>query len=285
MGFIIVNWLFFSLANHHRGRRFPKILLAKTTESFKLADLQTMEGHIHANQDGRYTCERILLDQATGSSILSLQLTMEHKSNNNNNDNNDDMDVHEFVQSSTLPTSLQRCDWIGLVYAHNNNANDFLNEVESMGSSLVDSSWSLDYLRFQDQKQAVSRTPTTTYTGRSLLCCVAQRIRAPNTALNPQDAQEKLVILDLDLKGLFLVKVLNRQSVAQRDSEIQKKWSVRPYKYSSAISFAIAEIVIDLLRSLLHITKGGRPVLLDPTCGSGKPKWKIRSVNCLSKCK
>ena len=247
MRYLLVRWVFFSLANH---QRLKKVLLAKTTESFKLADLQTMEGRIQAHQDGRYTCERILLDQRTGSSILSLQLPI-------------DMGIDAFIESA--PTSLQRCEWIGLVQVHESNVEDYLKEIESVGGSLVASPWSLDYLKLQAQKP----TGPTTYTSRSLLCCVAQRIPSPSAALNPQDAREKLLILDLDSKELYLVKELRRLSVA-RDSEIRNKWSARPYKYSSAINFAIAEIAIDLLQSLLHTTEGDRPILLDPTCGSGK---------------
>ena len=264
---LAASWfLFFSLALTNDAHKDPAalVLLAKTTESFKLADLQTLEAQLQAQHDARFSCQRILLDQATGSSLLLLQT---HGKNRN---------IDFWVaqnEAQLLPSSLQRCEWIGVVLVNQTvSALDFLNNVERVTTNLGNGRWTLEYQRMRQRGQGRTKS-SSAYTSKSLLLCTAQRIPTP-AALDPLQATDRFMILDTGPpRGLFLVKHILTQTVVK--SKLQQRWATRPYKYSSAINFAVAEIVIDLLQSLLSKQGGGRsarhrrPILLDPTCGSG----------------
>ena len=264
-----------SLASQELPPKQPLLLLGKTTESFKLADLQTLEGQIQANhhclleeendESFHYEYRRILLDQATGSSIFSLALNAEAC-------------VDSFLNA--MPSSLQRSEWIGLVQVNETTPAGLLAGIDkAKADNLVTTPpWTMDYLRVQGPRRLQEKPPhnnTARYTSRSLLLSVAQRINQPRIALDPSHASENLLLVDENGERFYLINRLTRPILKQNRMLLQKLWSTRPFKYSSAIHFAVAEIVVDLLQSLLQpggtptLTGQRRPKLLDPTCGSG----------------
>ena len=127
------------------------MLLAKTTESFKLADLQTLEARLQANHSsGLFDCERILLDKATGSSLLALELLPNDSDNSDNSDNDDAIIESLYDKEGRLPSSLQRCEWISAVQAHHtsDDVEGFLHAIEnrSARAPIAAGPWTLDYI-------------------------------------------------------------------------------------------------------------------------------------------
>lgn len=211
-------------------------LLIKTRETFKLAELQYLEAKLQART---YCCERLVIDAATGSSLLYI-------------------DSFNDLTQQKWPSSLMRADWVGEILAQSDEPQTLLKRIETIQSG-IQSGWVLDYLRLQ--QIATDSSNTSNYTSRSLMMCVAQSI-ASRAQLIPKLATEKLLLVDTrDL--LFLVRILPKPT--QRLQTIA--WHQRPFQYSSSINPQIAEIVVDVLLDAM----GGKkdPKLLDPTCGSG----------------
>lgn len=210
-------------------------LLVKTTETFKLAELQYLEAKLQART---YGCERLFIDAATGSSLLHI-------------------DGCDELTHQKWPSSLMRADWVGEILAQSDEPQSLLKLIEASQSN-IQSGWVLDYLRLQ---RTTDRSNISNYTSRSLMICVAQSIGSP-AQLNPKLATEKLLLVDTQDR-LFLLRILPKPT--QKSPTIA--WHQRPFQYSSSINPQIAEIVVDVLLDAI----GGKanPKLLDPTCGSG----------------
>ena len=221
-------------------------VLVKTTETFKLSDLQYLELRLQTN------CERLLVDAATGSSLCLLGA--------------DPHTPFESIGPGPLPSSssLQRCDWMGEVLASGSNAEQLLDELKSKDTKGI-SCWEMEYLRLTNREMAREKT---SYTSRALMHCVAQAIEGV-ASLVPSKAQNRIIIVDTIAK-LFAVHIINSKGAPfsrPNNNVVLSRWSDRPFQYSSAINPNLAEIVVDILKELCE--KQDSIKLLDPTCGSG----------------
>lgn len=297
------------------------LLLALTSESFKLADLQFLAASIE-----QPTCQRLLLDAATGSSLLRVDDT--------------DRPFPFQQQKQPPPVFLQRCQWTGVVVAWGATPEDLLEQIrhQQNNTGIVDDDdvvvdddprwlqhpWTLNYLCLSgDQKTTHTNRSANkngrrrSYTATTLLCALSQAIRAPLAALDPRSDDttcsclDRLILLDTATGGdeqlvgppsasntcaFYLVKkldVLDSVGVLQQQHSTlsslsssssfrdHKKWSHRPFPYSSAVNPGIAELVLDIL---VHLARQQRrrqrengkldqtrlPIrFLDPCCGSG----------------
>jgi hypothetical protein len=216
--------------------------LAKTTETFKLSDLQYLEAKLQATS---YECERLVLDAATGSSLFRLC----------------GYRLHDIFKKNKLPSSLRRCKWIAEELLKILRKDAWFEEHEWD----TNAAWTLEYMRMDDIDD---RKKPTEYTSKSLLNCVAQAIQIP-AALNPATATDRLQIVDTG-RDLFLIRLLLQTHVPSH-SIIGKEWKQRPFPYSSAINPAVADIVTALVFDLVeqYTGKTARISSLDPTCGSG----------------
>lgn len=235
------------------------IFLAKTTETFKLSELQYIEAQLQANERG-YTVEKLLVDRATGSTLLRIE------------------NLHaEFMiegqEPARLPSSLKKCDWILEVLTESSSAEQLVGDLREDPKCLgrIADRWKLDYLRFDDHPSKDDEQ----YTMKTLLCSVAQTIPFP-PVMNPKDSKETLLLIACQSerrRSLFFGRMCYSSSIdGVRGGTLSSKlnWSKRPYQYSSAINQKAAEIIIDWLHEAINFkAEGSSPLLLDPTCGSG----------------
>jgi hypothetical protein len=252
--------------------------LAKTSETFKLSELQYAEARGQASMYG-YTVTRLLVDRSTGSTILKVK----HVSS------------ESFLDPMNIPSSIRRCDWILEVLAQSETPHKLMKDLGSDCDPLVQilDGWTLDYFRFEDLL-APQQTSAPNYTMKTLMCSVSQAIPSL-PALDPKKSVEKLLLVDATSYSdhtLFLGKVLDLSRMGGSESFSLKSWSMRPYQYSSAFNQKAAEIVMDWLSSRVQLdSRQIAPLLLDPTCGSGTflalamgHGWRVEGYDVNSYC-
>jgi hypothetical protein len=295
---VVVTALLWLLSFHGYCTKWPNLcealtLLAKTKETFKLAELQLLEAQLQAQyppclcplseECPPFNLTRVLIDRLTGSSLLRLET---HRSGERS---------HEMLSSFSSISSLKRCDWIGEVIALAHNPDDFLTEIHCLPSASMDrvGQWTLDYVRMDGTGVAVTRNPSCTqtrYTMKSLLCAVANALPSP-PALDPNLADHHLILVDT-IQSFYLIRTISPKpsssstfgsSERRRTTTLEKLWARRPFQYSSAINTGVAESVIEILNTLCRRRDAdiannsngdgkllaSRLRLLDPTCGSG----------------
>ncbi len=241
------------------------MLLAKTKETFKLADLQYLEAKVQS--EGQYECTRLLVDAATGSSLFLLNRFV------------DSFEAYIFGKDHgtiryDIPTSLRACEWVAEVLCSSASAEELILDLSIEPTTHKLEAWTLEYLRMTSGSATSSLSgKTKTYTQKTLCCCVAQALSGV-AALNPNQAVDKLVIVDT-CESMFLVRLLHLPSDCASTNPIcltQKRWAQRPFPYSSATNFPAAEMIINMLAhrvSSRAIKEAPQPHLLDATCGSG----------------
>jgi SAM-dependent methyltransferase len=246
------------------------VFLAKTKESFKLSELQHLEARIQAEQSHRYSVVRLLVDQATGSSLLQIYLYKEHERENRNS----------LLQDAWL----KRCDWAGEIVADGRDPSAMLETMRRTQWKDTTIDWTLDYTRMvgsgkTNAEKQIDMPTKPAYTMKTLLCAVAHAMPSC-PCIEPAGAKQQFLILDTAVEGkrhYYLVNVLDDlvyDDPGQLTFEFSKTWADRPFQYSSAINSAAAEMIVDTLHALCQManstadTKDER-TLWDPTCGSG----------------
>jgi tRNA G10 N-methylase Trm11 len=214
-------------------------LLVKTKETFKLSELQYLEAKLQAQT---FTCQRLLVDLSTGSTLIF---------------------INNFLPQNSWPTSLKRADWVGEILVESNHIQTFVTKVRSMTVIPID--WTLNYIHMQNytKSKGLVRNFRKEYNSQSLLTCVAQAIES-KAQLNPNHAIDKLLVVDIET-NYYLIRILPKQT---EDREFQIVWNNRPFQYSSSINPNSAEIIVNILMHFMDDEKSQR-LLLDPTCGSG----------------
>lgn len=232
-------------------RQEGPIFLAKTKETFKFADLQFLQARLDS-QKWKNDCQRLLLDAATGSTLF--EIDFKSKSSETWSEPN-----------KNIPPSLARCEWLVEVLSHEETAIDLVQSLKDQGGIGVVGSWTMNYTRMHSVRRR-GHTVSLNYNLRTLLCSVAQYIHAP-AALDPTEASTQLILVETTHQGIYLGRF--RLSGPQISWNIPSSWSKRPFHYSSAIHPTVAEILVEILLSMVQSTSNGRLHLLDPTCGSG----------------
>ena len=260
------------------GLAYSSFFLAKTSETFKLSELQYAEAHGQASLFG-YTVTKLLVDRSTGSTLL--------KVNN--------LAKESFLDPVNLPSSLRRCDWIIEVLAQSETPHQLMKNLRSdrnrLGSIL--DGWTLDYFRFEDLL-APKPPSVPNYTMKTLMCSVSQALPSL-PALDPKKSVENLLLVDASSDSdhtFFFGRVLGHSVMGGSESFSGKRWSMRPYQYSSAFNQKAAEIVMDWLSSNIQSdSRQSPPLLLDPTCGSGtflalamEQGWRVEGYDVNSYC-
>lgn len=246
------------------------ILLVKTKETFKLADLQLLAIQQKHLLSSRYDCQRLVLDRATGSSLLQLIPPCQTTSF----DKDDDDDT---TMSFTAWWLEELCDWVGKVLVDAATPSELITKLSEISttSEAIGSPWTLQYVRFcsfsSTGPTASSRNASSMgvgaiprnqhYTQSTLVCAVAQTLDAP-AALDPVTATSTLIIVDT-LDHFYLVQQ-QRLTTATSDPAgtrggghnfagyrrrplTKQTWAQRPFPYSSATNYEVASIILDLL--------------------------------------
>lgn len=246
------------------------ILLAKTKETFKISELQQLEATIQAQVSG-YTVTRELLDRSTGSSLFQIDVP---------NNNYSDLCSSCFSNDSWW----KRCDWVGKIVVKGSDARDMLEKMKAL-ATVSATDWTLDYMQMRDNKMTGKHEQSRQlYTMKSLLCAVAHEMPSP-PSLDPIQAKDRFLMVDTTISGeqqstcYLIQRIDNVAAEARNDDQLElesfsKRWTQRPFQYSSAINFSVADIVMEILdtlckkRSNEHKTESTF-TLWDPTCGSG----------------
>lgn len=263
--------------------------LLKTSETFKLADLQYTEARLQASLYN-YTVSRLLLDRSTGSSLLLLDQLPFDVSH----------DVRKTTTTTTtasqepaIPSSLRRSDWIMQILGSAETCDELLDMLRGMNNKemmKIDPGWVLDYVRLENAESTSGMGGSITkrddiYTMRTLLCCVSQALPTI-PALNPQQRNSTLLLVDTKTVSgknmLFFGRLCHGPSPPESSTTIAwdpilaSRWVQRPFQYSSAINRKTAEIILDWLCDVMAMPRhrneevnDSPPLLLDPTCGSG----------------
>ena len=276
-------------------------LLFKSKETFKLAEIQNLEASLqtayseclpddsHDEIALRFNLTRLVVDRATGSSLfrLDLQSKYDNKTSFANVRSDGDPGVsprsENFLRSRILTlSSLRRCDWIGQVIVEGCDPHELVEKLQQQQDVLLSpnryrfdtNGWNLNYIKFVGEVKSIKKPM---YSMKSLLCAVAHEMPS-RPSLTPALAKSLLLIVDTvaeNMNSCFLIQCINNLSKIGSKSSLQQKWARRPFQYSSAINFEIAEMVLEILMTLCNddSARGDsnhtKRVLLDPTCGSG----------------
>ncbi|CAB9504397.1 expressed unknown protein [Seminavis robusta] len=258
------------LRNSENNHRF---YLAKTQETFKFADLQLLQAQLDAT-NCQYECERLVLDAATGSTLLQLNFDSRNPATVYDLLPQQSSEKNKVEVDDTLPPSLARCEWIAEVIAFGSNASNLVKSLQEhnngKGIAIENcTGWAIDYIRMVDKEGSANDIPKLGYTLKPLLCAIAQNIRAP-ASLDASCASDKLVAIETLHHGIYVGRIISRSGSPTGTAHLSC-WSKRPFQYSSAIHPVVAEIVIEMLFDLVEhpVEPDGAIRILDPTCGSG----------------
>jgi hypothetical protein len=266
------------------------------------------------------SCERLALDARTGSSLLRLGrgrgelVVSDSEEYDDDQDNNDGTSTTIAVTTVDASSSLangpfaDQIDWIGqvLVAEESSTAASLVDAIGRQSATwALDRPWTLRYLSMMSSSSSSSSSSDSNVLNsineKRLLCAVAQSIQNPRAALVEDDQTAQLMIVrvvadpadndndDDPTESFYLTQQLATTTMAKNHETTQRRafrqqWAGRPFPYSSAINYDIAEMVMAML------LQGGRRKgaessnndstssvvdtpniirLLDPTCGSG----------------
>ena len=304
-----------------QSQQSQRRILAKTCESFKLSDFYLLESTLQASSLG-YFCESIAFDSRTGSHLLSWE--KQQVSNSNDDTINGEIKSDDYIFPHL--SSLFRCQWMTEELAFGETPSDLLNHIDQQqkhySGKFINGSWSLDYCLFcSPQQKKTNNTPISSqsHTQKSLSLCIAQALDAP-AALDPKQASNHLVLMETSF-GFSLTRILSPQELffslspstisqpsqtkteliqQQLDSKqtLLQKWKNRPFQYSSAMNPNAADVIVDLLYSMVqsyskdnNYENKDNLTLLDPCCGCGtflimgrQKGMNIYGIDCKEKC-
>jgi hypothetical protein len=136
------------------------ILLAKTTDTFKLAELQFLEARLQADSNN-YNLTPLLVDRSTRSTLLRLDMLE---------------DSSLLLADRQLPSSLNRCDWVAEMLGEGETPELLIDRLRQTPPE-SDYMWTLDYVRIEFAGLEQRIRPT--YTMKTLLCSVSQAYPSP----------------------------------------------------------------------------------------------------------
>eukprot|EP00986_Skeletonema_menzelii_P005717 scaffold2118_cov145-Skeletonema_menzelii.AAC.2 len=237
--------------------------VAKTTESFKLADLFWLQANVMAYCDNDQSAvQKLAFHRPTASLLLGYNGTSSNSSDQG------------------LPFPTNRVQYVGVVVASGATAQDLLDCIKTTSASFFTSSttncnysWTLDCDTFEP---LAGRQFTT-----SMIMCAVSRHLSGEPVLGRDDIDDETIsyLLVETSSKLYLIQKLPidnqmHDTYQENLNRFRQEWARRPFQYSGAVNIEIAITVVDMLQRL--VSKNGeepkdnrRIRLLDPTCGSG----------------
>ena len=232
--------------------------VAKTTESFKLADLYWLQANVMAYcGNSQSVVEKMAFHRPTASLLLGYNTT---SSSSGNSD-------------QELPFPTNRVQYVGMIVASGKTAQELLCNIKATSTCEKYSFWTLDCDTFEP---LAGRQFTT-----SMLLCAVSRHLSGEPVLGRDDIDDETIsyLLVETSSQLYLIEKLPADNQMhdkynENVSRFRQEWSRRPFQYSGAVNIEIAITVVDMLQRLM--SKNGedrkdkrRIRLLDPTVGSG----------------
>lgn len=232
--------------------------VAKTTESFKLADLYWLQSQVMCG-NSESTVEKLAFHRPTASYLLTSSLSIETDTNN-----------------CELPFPLDRVQYVGKVIAAGSDTQEFIDNIIKASSKSCKCYWTLDYDTFEPM---VGRQ----FSSVMLMCAVSRHLPGEPLLVSASeqcietDSISYYVLAETSDKLYLIEKLRTPQQaqlhiVAERVSHFRQEWSRRPFQYSGAINVDIAIAVVDMLQRIMQTRAGTKRKtirLLDPTVGSG----------------
>lgn len=229
---------------------FSPQYVAKTTESFKLADLYWLQANVMAYCDNsESTVQKLAFHRPTASLLLGYNGT-----------------------SSKLPFPTNRVQYVGVVVASGVTAQDLLDSIRRT-TLPCNYKWTLDCDTFEP---LAGRQFTS-----SMIMCAVSRHLSGEPVLGRDDIDDETIsylLLETSSK-LYLIQKLpidnQMHDIYQENvNRFRQEWHRRPFQYSGAVNIEIAITIVDMLRRLVakngEDPKDNRSIrVLDPTCGSG----------------
>ena len=242
--------------------------VAKTIESFKLADLYWLESCVMARTLDSGRVERLAFHRPTASYLLGYNI------------NNEDFNRKKFE----LPFRTGRSQYVAKVLASGMTPWELLDNVQYIIVDDVKSQWTVEYDTFEPLQNEALQPKKKSFSSTMLMCAVSRLIPG-EPCLNPSYYNDggttiKEYIIIETKHRLYLVQKLSdkdaslRKEASSSTKQIAKQfkdaWSKRPFQYSGAINLDVAFVLIDILSGILHIDDRRDKIrVLDPTCGSG----------------
>ena len=244
--------------------------VAKTIESFKLADLYWLESCVMARYLDSGTVDRLAFHRPTASYLLGYSI------------NNEDFNGKKIE----LPFRTSRSQYVAKVLASGSTPQELLDNIQLITVDDVQLQWVIEYDTFEPLQNEALQSKKKSFSSTMLMCTVS-RLFPGEPCLNPyynEDTTTKDYIIIETKHRLYLAQKLSDKdanlrkedsssSTKQIAKQFKDTWSKRPFQYSGAINLDVAFVLIDILSDILHIddaTTRDKPIrLLDPTCGSG----------------
>lgn len=283
---------------HQRQRNVQ--FIAKTVESFKLADLYWLESCVMAycqsastrsdsssgiSSGSAWEVRRLAFNRPTASYLLGCYIscnTLPSLSAENSHDGHHDNRLLSPSLSlrGDVPFRKNRCQYVAQIVASGSSPPELLENI-SKGASSVTRNWTLDYDIVEPLQQ--TNHPRRSFSSTMLMCALSRILPGePMLTLSTSSPE-----MQADIVQYMIIETSSRLYLAQKrvcdidasegsESDLQSRfrssWSRRPYQYSGAINLDVAIAVVDILRDLSLIRRNSNPKLvrlLDPTCGSG----------------
>jgi tRNA G10 N-methylase Trm11 len=238
----------YSTSPLHVFAKNTDFVLAKTKESFKLSDLYLLETKLESDARNWTNPNLLAIDANTGSYLFQIDRKILGKNDS------------ECFQ----PSCMDRYDWITKrIIATGSSGEDLVQNILQQCRIIP----SHDLENFAIEYICMGVMMEKDYTSKNLICRVAQCIQAP-AALSTKKSAIQLILIETPTQ----IYLAQKEHLNIKENRVAKRWSNRPYQYSSAINPTIALIVIDLLHDLIR-RKARRDTddvrMLDATCGSG----------------
>lgn len=237
--------------------------VAKTIESFKLADLYWLESCVMARDLDSGIVDRLAFHRPTASYLLGY----------NNEDGNE--------KKIKLPFRIGRSQYVAKVLASGSTPQELLGNIQYIITiDDVQSQWIIEYDTFEPL-QNESQPKKKSFSSTMLMCAVSRLIPGEpclKPCPNDEGATIKEYIIIETKHRLYLVEKFDKDTNLRREDSSTKQiakqfkdaWSKRPFQYSGAINLDVAFVLIDILSDILHIDDRRDKIrILDPACGSG----------------
>jgi hypothetical protein len=274
---------------HERQRQSNIQFIAKTVESFKLADLYWLESCIMAHCQSESTQQPISSETVASRVPWAVRKLAFHRPTASYllgcftaGDSTEDgcHEIHHLSQSPytwvNVPFRNGRCQYVAQVIATGQSPQELLDNI-SMGASSDAKKWTLDYDVLEPLLKC-SMHPKRSFSSTMLMCAVARILPGEplltSTTQRTDEVVSYMIIETSSQLYLTLKQSCNAGVSNGSKSDLQNlfrtSWARRPFQYSGAINLDVAIAVVDILRDLIRRNNNPRSVrMLDPTCGSG----------------
>jgi hypothetical protein len=266
--------------------------IAKTVESFKLADLYWLESCVMAYCKSEST-QPVPSDDASGTSWTVKKLAFHrptasyllgcYTSCDGQYLHADNADASTDGNSPSIwanvPFRKDRCQYVAQVIATGQSPQELLDNIIA-GSTSGINKWTLEYDIFESLQGDMY--PKRSFSSTMLMCAVSRilpgepMLMLTSNTTEVQADKVSFMIIETSSRLYFTKKLLACSAGVSDGSKhelqnlFRSSWARRPFQYSGAINLDVAITIVYILRDLVRSNNNPKTLrMLDPTCGSG----------------